>query len=52
MARRFVGVTNNQRSANGTIASVCCDAQIRSLLKGGLNRSTQHFILKERWSVL
>ncbi len=23
-----------------------------SLLEGGLNRSTQHFILKERWRVL
>ena len=30
------------------MVSVRCDAQIRSLLKGGLNGSTQHFILKEK----
>jgi hypothetical protein len=33
-------------------ADVAPDIGEFPVLRGGLNRSTQHFILKERWSVV
>jgi hypothetical protein len=35
-----------------TFESLQTMSALRPLSGGGLNRSTQHFILKERWSVL
>jgi hypothetical protein len=42
--------STSRQGGEQTIGPKCCDPM--SEMGGGLNRSTQHFILKERWSVL
>jgi hypothetical protein len=37
---------------NGSNNRLGSPSELRPLILGGLNRSTQHFILKERWSVV
>jgi hypothetical protein len=45
-------LSNGRWSANGALFGRGAMSNLSPFSKGGLNRSTQHFILKERWSVV